>query len=845
MQELRPRRGTSALFDSFSYLSSKSSPWKHTLVAWTGEIDPIQGSVSSDRPEEIANVAQTYVRAAAPISLSTGAPSHQASHKSGLKVSRSDRTRLEKQLEKDFGSRIAPVWLPDHVDTESDIYTLKSQGRWRAYAERELYTVFHYKINEPNDGKATRKAWADYYAMNKFYADRILQTYQPGDIIMIHDYSLLLLPSLLRQKLPEAYIGFFLHIPFPSSEYFRCLSRRKEVLEGVLGANMVGFQSHGYARHFSSCCSRILGFESSIAGVDAYGAHVAVDVFPIGIDAAAVEKAAFGDSSLEERIRAIREDLYPGKKIIVGRDRQDSVRGVGQKLEAFKLFLELYPEWRDQVVLIQITSPSDMNTDPEDGERKFVSKVSGLVAEINGLYGSLSFSPVRHYPQYLTREEYLALLRAADVGLITSVRDGMNTTSLEYVIAQKNTHSPLILSEFSGTAASLVKAIQVNPWDFGSVASQIDAALRMEPVDKQAQHAELYQWVTTNNVQTWTDNVIDRLVSNLAYHDRKRDTPALDRPLMLSTYRAGKRRLFMFDYDGTLTPIVRDPSAAIPSDKVLRTLKTLAENPDNLVWIISGRDQAFLDEWMGHIPELGLSAEHGAFIRHPNSSDWENVTESTDMSWQEHVMSTFQKYTEKTPGSFIERKKVALTWHYRQADPVFGPHQSKLCEDELNDTVAKSFDVEVMTGKCNLEVRPRFVNKGEIVKRLVAACGADGGEQPDFVFCAGDDFTDEGKSKIPPPLLRALRKFGNHTDLGCRHVPLTSCIDSACSDHLQCYRWGFVKTDACLLLPCRAFGRHLLHIATQWRCRRHRCGQCRYDSRSRRRNHRLQALGKP
>jgi trehalose 6-phosphate synthase/phosphatase len=565
-------------------------------------------------------------------------------------VGREDRERLEKQLERDHGGKIVPVWLVDEVDDGKDEYILKDQSRWRTYAEHELYTILHYKQNEPADGRAARKAWADYYRMNKLFADRILELYSPGDIVMVHDYQLMLLPSLLRQRLPNIYIGFFLHVPFPSSEFYRCLSRRKEVLEGVLGANMIGFQSFSYSRHFSSCCTRILGFDSSSAGVDAYGAHVAVDVFPIGINSISTKRQAFDSPDVEERIKLIRE-MYAGKKLIVGRDRLDAVRGVVQKLQAFEMFLEKYPEWQEKVVLIQVTSPSAVVSEGGDNtQEKMVNKISDLAAKINGTYGSLSFTPVRHFPQYLSAEEYFALLRIADVGLITSVRDGMNTTSMEYVVCQKDNHGPLILSEFSGTAGSLSGAIHINPWDLGGVADAINDALNMSTKERDDQHDQLYSHVVSNNVQSWTNNYLKRLLTNLSSFDQSFATPALDRAKLLSQYRHAEKRLFMFDYDGTLTPIVKDPAAAIPSDRVIRTLKTLAADPANSVWIISGRDQAFLDEWMGHIPELGLSAEHGSFMRQPLSDEWVNLTEKEDMSWQQEVIDVFQHYTDKTQG---------------------------------------------------------------------------------------------------------------------------------------------------------------------------------------------------
>lgn len=660
-----------------------------------------------------------------------------------LSVSREDRERLDNQLSRGRYGRVLPVWLLDESEDPADTIALEDQGRWRRYAERELYPLLHYKQHGPTDGRSERKWWTDYVRMNRLFADRIAREYQEGDIVWIHDYHLFLLPSMLRQRIPNIYIGFFLHAPFPSSEFMRCLAKRKEVLTGVLGANMIGFQTFSYSRHFSSCCTRVLGFDSNSAGVDAYGAHVAVDVFPIGIDVKAVQRAAFGSTDIDKAVVDLRK-LYAGKKIIVGRDRLDSVRGVAQKLQAFEVFLERYPEWRDKVVLIQVTSPTSVEEEKEDPDNKIAGQISNLASTINGRFGSLSFAPVQYYPQYLAPHEYFALLRVADVGLITTVRDGMNTTSLEYIICQQNNHSPLILSEFSGTAGTLPSAIHINPWDLVGVAGAINEALTMSPELKKSQHTRLYKHVTTNTVSFWSRQYLSRLLTNLSSFDQSVATPALDRAKLLKQYRRARRRLFMFDYDGTLTPIVKDPQAAIPSDRVLRTIKSLAADPRNAVWIISGRDQAFLDEWMGHIPELGLSAEHGCFIRKPGSDDWENLAERTDMEWQKEVMEVFQHYTERTQGSFIERKRVALTWHYRRADPEYGAFQARECRRHLEETVVKKWDVEVMSGKANLEVRPTFVNKGFIATRLVNEYGTEPGKASDFILCLGDDFTDEG-----------------------------------------------------------------------------------------------------
>ncbi|KAI1361550.1 trehalose-phosphatase [Xylaria arbuscula] len=755
--ELGTRYGLSALFDSFVYLSSDEVPWNHSVVAWTGEIECSFEKTASTVESNDSTSMPGLSHLTAPVPIDDDLPPTPPSS-DGLFISRDHQKALERRLAEDKRLKTIPVWLSDDNDVEDEGITLYDQDRWRRYAEHALYPLFHYKQQEPSDGRADRIEWANYYRANLQFANKIMEVYKPGDIIVIHDYYLLLLPSMLRQRVPNMYISFFLHCPFPSSEYLRCLPRRKELLEGLMGSNLIGFQSYSYSRHFTSCCTRILDFPSDASGVDAFGARVEVGVYPIGIDSERVLKLAWSDE-VSEKCHALKE-MYKGTKIIVGRDRLDSVRGVTQKLMAFNRFLEMYPEWREKVVLIQVTSPTSRKEGKEEAETKIASKVNELVTKINGEFGSLGFSPVQHYPQYLAPDEYFALLRAADIGLITSVRDGMNTTSLEYVVCQRDTHGPLILSEFSGTAGSLRDAIHINPWDLSNVAKQINNALTMSPEMRQSMQSNLYTHVTTQTVQSWITKFLRKLVGTLAASRNENATPVLDGTSLLEQYRAAGKRLFMFDYDGTLTPIVRDPQAAIPSERVIHTIKALASDERNAVWIISGRDQEFLQQHLGHIRNIGFSAEHGSFIRYPGATTWENLAEKLDMSWQAEVVNVFQKYTDRVPGSFIERKRCALTWHYRQADPEQGAHAATAAFDELKSTIAKKWEVDVMTGKANLEVRPTFINKGEIAKRLVHqyssksarqtgdknAAQQDGAKvntELGFVLCCGDDFTDE------------------------------------------------------------------------------------------------------
>ncbi|ODV80338.1 glycosyltransferase family 20 protein [Suhomyces tanzawaensis NRRL Y-17324] len=710
--DVEPVRGNLALYLSHFFLDQQTE-WETHLIAWTGElVNKLNSgtSVTSDNIQE-----------------------------DPLYLDDNDKHVLEGKIRK--GSRtdnVHPVWL-----------LRRDQERWRRYAEDYLWPVFHYIQGQPSDGRAEAQAWHDYVKFNEAYLKKIKSIYRPGDIIWIHDYYLLLLPQLLRMEFPDAFIGLYLHAPFPSSEYFRCLSKRTQLLDGMLGADSVAFQSDSFKRHFLSCCARVLGYDVTHDKVLAYGSSIFVETMPIGIDTAKTENDAF-NSEIDEKVKALRE-IYHDKKIIVGRDRLDTVRGVVQKLQAFEMFLQMYPEWRDKVVLIQVSSPSYTQF------AKVEKKVSELVNHINSEYGNLNSTPVLHYQMRIAKEEYLALLRVADLALITSIRDGMNTTSLEFVISQKENNSPLILSEFTGTASVLNEAILVNPWDSVGIAKTLNDTLLMSDSSKKQLEKKLYDQVTSNTIQNWTSNFLGHLIKHVSKSHQTHHTPALNRPLLLNNYKNSERRLFLFDYDGTLTPIIRDPAAAIPSSRLNDILDTLSADPKNQIWVISGRDQVFLDKWLGS-KNIGLSAEHGCFMRDVGSKEWVNLAESFDMSWQKKVEDVFKIYTEKTPGSNIEIKKVALTWHYRRSDPELGLYQAEKCFQELKDTVGKEYEVEIMAGKANIEVRPKFVNKGEIVKRLVL--NPHGEKQdtlpvrkhrsdvpldqlPDFMLCLGDDLTDE------------------------------------------------------------------------------------------------------
>lgn len=651
-------------------------------------------------------------------------------------VSKEDRLALEESLQKyqpseadpddDKKTTHIPVWLDDE----------DAHGHYEGYCKQTLWPLFHYLLwqDVATEYASADKYWPSYEATNAAFARRILEVYRPGDLIWVHDYHLLLVPKLLRQLLPEALVGLFVHTPWPSSEVFRCLPRRKEILDGMLGANLVCFQTYSYSRHFTSSCVRVCGYETTPKGrgIDVEGHVSAIGYCPVGIDAERVARDTLRPG-IAPKLEALRT-LYEGKKIIVGRDKLDVVKGVVQKLRAFEKLLQDYPEWVGKVVLIQVTSPA-LSDSP-----KLERQVSELVAHINGEYGSLDFIPVHHYHQTIKKDEFYALLSVADLALITPLRDGMNTTSMEFVIAQQRTkQSPLILSEFMGISNNMSETLQINPWSLGDVAIAINRGLTMSEAEKKERHDKMYKVVNIHTSHSWAAMLVKMLLKQMSVENvMARQTPFMEKPRLQSCYRKAKRRLFLLDYDGTLTPIVKTPSLAVPSEATLEALSRLSADPKNKVYIISGRDGEFLEQHLGPIKGLGMSAEHGGFMKEPGRDTWTNFTERLDMGWLKEVEEIFKYYTERTTGSHIEVKKSSITWHYRASDPEWGLFQCRQCQDLLENNLARKRPIEVLVGKKNLEVRPIAINKGEIVKRILYM-----NPDAEFVFCAGDDKTDE------------------------------------------------------------------------------------------------------
>ncbi|KAF9170844.1 hypothetical protein BGX21_008730 [Mortierella sp. AD011] len=645
-----------------------------------------------------------------------------------------DRTRGDIKAELALNHSSIPVFVND----------MDFEGHYHQFCKQILWPVFHYVLPDNLRNKSYEDgSWKHYVAVNRAFADAIVENYRQNDTIWVNDYHLMLVPNMVRERLPDASIGFFLHIPFPSSEIFKCLHVRKEVLQGLLGADLIGFQTYSFVRHFLQTCSRILSVESSPKGIQLENTAVSVGIFPIGIDTKGLNVRR-QDPEVAQWVNVLKEK-YSGMKLIVARDKLDYVKGVRQKMLAFERFLDLYPEWQGKIVLIQVAlSTTEQN--------EFQGQVSDVVTRINSRFSSLSYQPIVFLHQDITFSQYLGLLTVADLCLITSLRDGMNLTSHEYIVCQEQQKNPLVLSEFAGTYGSLGACLRVNPWNYAEVAEAIHEGLTMKNDEKAIRWNELRKHVCTNSAQFWASDFVSELVK--VHGDLQRrysiHIPLFNMGVVLPEFQAAKRRLLLLDYDGTLVPFERTTSvrsrSQASSEDMMRIVKQLADDPRNVVYIMGGRTRECLDKTFGHLENIGLCAEGGCFLKFPGKSNWESqLQEGTDMPWRKKVMEMFEYYKERTPGSEIEVKTIPIVWHYRQADnPSYGLWQARECQNHIEEAIGSIYPIHAVVGRKFLEVMPRDINKASACKTIVESLQQQPGVEPiDFILSIGDDRSDE------------------------------------------------------------------------------------------------------
>ena len=615
------------------------------------------------------------------------------------------------------------------------------ENYYYGFCNKTIWPLFHYLVQYT---RYDNNLWESYKEVNESFCEAVCKVAEQGDIIWIHDYQLMLLPELIRERKPDATIGFFLHIPFPSYEIFRLLPWRNEIMDGLLGADLVGFHTYGYARHFLESVSRLTGYEQSFGQITAGNRAIKADIFPMGIDYKRFSDAS-NDSDVQKEIKKIQKKIGE-RKLILSFDRLDYTKGIPPRLESYDLFLENNPEYKEKVTFIMVAVPSRTGIDQY---RQLKRQVDELAGKINGKHATVGWTPIWYLYRTLPFSTLLALYNASDVALITPARDGMNLIAKEFIATKNDGKGVLILSEMAGAAEELGEAVIVNPNNKEEVANALKEALMM-PEEEQIERNKIMQKrLLRYNVSRWADDFMEgvqsikeiqqELSARILTHNMKNN--------LINNYLKSSRRLILLDYDGTLTYFTKNPKKAKPDKELLELLEMLAGETKNEVVIISGRDKETLDNWFCNL-DADLVAEHGAWIKEKDK-DW-GMIEPLKNDWKEEIRPFLERYVDRTPGSFIEEKEFSLVWHYRKVDPELATLRAGKLKNDLLHITANLY-LTVLEGSKVIEIKNSSINKGRAASYFISK------NERDFILAAGDDWTDEDVFDVLPDIAYSIK----------------------------------------------------------------------------------------
>ncbi|GAB3316845.1 bifunctional alpha,alpha-trehalose-phosphate synthase (UDP-forming)/trehalose-phosphatase [Larkinella ripae] len=600
------------------------------------------------------------------------------------------------------------------------------QDFYNGFSNSVLWPLFHYFTTYVD---YQERDFIAYQKANETVSEAVAQLLKPQDIVWVHDYHFMGLPRLIRDKQPDATIGFFLHIPFPSYELIRILPYKcKEyLLTGLLGADLIGFHTTDYNIHFLQSIQINLGIQHKIWKINYQNRLIQSAAFPVGINYSLYHDAFDNPDVIEER-EALKK-AYTDNKIIFSVDRLDYTKGVMQRLDALEAFFKKYPEWIERLTFILVVVPS-RDEILKYGERKVM--IEQTVGRINGKYGTLIWRPIVYRYGSVPFPQLVALYTACDVALITPIRDGMNLVAKEFVAARKDHQGVLILSEMTGASNELSTALHINPLDENEVADKMKQALEMEPEEQARRIAIMQRRLKEYDVKKWANSFVESLLTMPT--QQTEPAPLLNSNVDFSLrerYAQARSRLLLLDYDGTLVNYKTKPEQAAPPIEVINVLGRLASRRENYVVIISGRDQQTLDEWLGFLP-IDMVAEHGSYIKQQGL--WRRDI-LDDGSWKQIVSPVLIDFVTRCPGSFVEEKSHSLAWHYRSAESETGFVRSRELINTLENLLP--YQLRVIDGNCVVEIKSTETDKGKVAKQLSLA------RPYDFVLAIGDDRTDE------------------------------------------------------------------------------------------------------
>lgn len=631
----------------------------------------------------------------------------------GISVAIKKQAEVRKKLREEFSA--APVFLSEKL----------MEKVYLGFCNKTIWPIFHYF---PNYAEFNREFWEEYKKVNEIFRDELLKIIEPGDIIWVHDYHLMLLPSMLREKVTNP-IGFFLHIPFPAYELFRLLrdESRKGLLNGLLGADLVGFHTHDYSQYFLRCVRRILGLDNHMGRIDLPGRMVKVDTFPMGVDYKKFNTLATrtDDPMLPEK---------KGVKIVLSVDRQDYSKGILHRLKGFELFLKKYPKWHGKVCMSMIVVPSRIGV---DSYQEIKSSLDEWVGYINGEYGTFKWTPVIYQYTSLPHETLISLFRMSDVALLTPLRDGMNLIAKEYVASRNDKKGVLILSEFTGASKELIESIIINPNNIEEIAEAIHTALTM-PEKKQVCSNEAMQLrLKRYDVRKWASSFVGSLteirsISEYSYRKKILNGELTGR--LLEDFSNASNRMLIFNYDGTLVPLSEKTSTSRPSGDLLNYLRTIKEQSGADMVILSGRSKEELESWLGDLP-VNLAAEHGSWVREHDTRKWAQLKPVSN-EWKQDILPVLEVYTDRLPGALIIEKDYSVSWHYQKSDIEQASYITRELTDHLINFTA-NMDIQIFHGNKVLEISSSGVNKGDLARHWLEK------NEYDFILAIGAGWSDE------------------------------------------------------------------------------------------------------
>ncbi|MEM6397244.1 MAG: bifunctional alpha,alpha-trehalose-phosphate synthase (UDP-forming)/trehalose-phosphatase [Bacteroidota bacterium] len=632
--------------------------------------------------------------------------------------------------------KLAPVFL---TPREIELY-------YEGFSNKTIWPHFHYFT----EYTTYRDSYWDAYKEVNFKFFQVVEKHiQEDDMVWVHDYQLMLLPNMIREKFPNVSIGFFLHIPFPSYEIFRILPWRQELMDGLLGADQIGFHTFGYMRHFLSAAYRISGHEHEFGRLNIDNREINVDVFPMGID---YEKYAHPEINEDDVIVREIEKLHTGRKLIVSIDRMDYTKGIPQRIQAFGDFLLNHPEYHQKIDLVMLVVPSRSNVDTY---RELKREVDELVSRVNSEIGTFDWTPIHYFYRSLQFPALMKLYQETDIALITPLRDGMNLVAKEFIAAKEDSkRGVLVLSEMAGAIHELTEAIPVNPQDRSDIDRALVEALEMPEEEQERRLIEMQEKLRVYDVKNWAANFISEQKRLRDINISQSNMPLREKLLkdVCAEYRSADQRLFFIDYDGTLMDFHVDPQAVSPDEEVIEILTCLASDDKNRVVVNSGRDRNTLEKWLGQLP-IEMAAEHGVWMK--EKGEWHLNPNVTD-AWKPKVQELLDNLVTRTPGSFVEEKDYSLAWHYRGIDRDLGQKRVREFRDMLAYLIQNQ-DLQVLEGNKVVEIKNAGVNKGKATQHWV-------GQKPwDFILGIGDDSTDEDIFKAMPKTGVSIKVGGGRT----------------------------------------------------------------------------------